>query len=110
MCWCRLQIVMQRMRSGDLSANAASLDCIACDSPYDQQRFSNIKAHSYWFHYHRQEYRVRNQFLMCWKSFEFDEVSPNARNELYDAREAQFASLEPPLLLSMRTQPVYTYH
>lgn len=49
------------------------------------------------------KFRVR----MPWQSFEFHKVTLNERKELYVVRGANFASLEPPLVVSMWTPPVY---
>lgn len=89
------------MRSGELRASAASLDCIAFDVAYNQVKFTNLKARSFWPKDHLQECqgRRRHGVMMTWQLFEFHEERANTRKELYMTRDGPFASMEPPLMI-----------
>lgn len=107
----RFQVVIRGMRPGELRAIAVSLHCVELEALYDQLVFTELRARSYWDYDRFQESGLRNQSrsMVCLKSFEIHEVAPNVRREKYVVHIAQFATSEPPLVLSMSTPPVDAY-
>lgn len=103
--WRRLKTVIEPMKKDDIRSNTASLDFIALKVSFDRRLFVNLSSRLYWDIDRLREYRNRWQhcIMYSWKSFEYHDGAYTARTELYVPSDAEFGSMEPPIVLSLWT-------
>lgn len=101
---------MRWMGSGELLANAGSLQYITFNVPFDRPWCKSLNSWSYWSNDRLEGWQRRRKCGIRYtcKSFQYYEVNSNTRTEQYMPRNEQIASMDPPLVMSMWNKAVYS--